>query len=110
MDAGLVTKSFEPFATAYVTATTSTGSTTFTGQNAAAPHVMFTNEGVNTVYVAFGKTTATAALPTGTPANNCTPIPAGVIITLYKGPQNDTVAYITRTSTSTIDITCGIGS
>lgn len=80
-----------------------------TAQSIAADSCMVYNAGSNVAFVAFGKTSVTASVPT-TEKSNATPVAAGAIMVLTKGVGNDAVATITSTQSGTMYFTAGQGN
>ncbi len=107
----LIDRHYIPQATAQLTASTTSSSVTFTDPASIdADSVLFSNEGSAAVYWAMGIGSATAVVPSSTPAQGSTPILPGAIETFYKGKGTSTIAVITASGTSKIDITAGTGS
>lgn len=104
--------SFNAITTAQLTATTASSGFVFTdAASIQAPDIMVDNEGTtNIVYIAFGASTATAAVPTSTPAFGCVPVLPGQCKVLTKGSGNAAVAMITAASTTKVDVSAGQGS
>lgn len=101
---------FSPYETVVVAATASSGSATFTSAlSVGAASVMVFNETTHTIFVGFGVGSATAAAPTGTPAQDSTPIPAGGWGVLVKG-NADTVAAIAPGGNGNVYFTTGEGA
>lgn len=106
-------QNFTPQLSATITATTVTGSITFTPITGSVRQTFkITNTGSVGAYIGWGMTTATAVVATGTPAQFCDYIAAGAILTqdftIINGVV-DTLAFITASSTTVLQITCGFG-
>lgn len=101
---------YNPQATARITAGTASSSITFTdAASIDADSVLICNEGTQTVYWAMGVGNATAVVPSSTPSLKATPILPGAIESFFKGQGTSTIAVITPTGTSLVDITAGSG-
>jgi hypothetical protein len=112
----MMPQNFVPLGTLQLTGSTVSQVGTFTNpQSIAAEDVYIVNAGPNIGFVAFGSTTATAALP-GTASGdklNATPIPVNSTscpFKLKKGIGNAGVAVITSTGTNTMYFTAGQGT
>lgn len=106
-------QNFVPQLSASLAVTGTSNSVTFTpltGQGRQSFKI--TNKGTNGAYIAWGKTTATAAASTSTPAVNCDYIAAGVVILqdfeITTGVV-DTLAAIQDGGSTTLEISIGFG-
>lgn len=109
---------FTPSQSAKLAVTTSSASVTFTIVPGGANRSTFkiTNSGSNGCYLSTGVASATAVASSSTPTptsgtatSTCDYIAAGAILTQDYPPGTDTIAAITASSTTTLEISIGYG-
>lgn len=96
---------FKAMETVQILASQDSKSITFSNKaSLEAPHVLISNEGINTVYVSFGKE---ASVPTDEPSLTATPVLPMREVPFIKEQDQDTISLITANGESKVNITTG---
>ena len=103
---------FQAYGTIVLAVSASSQTATFTSTaSLGATSVLIYNAGTAVVFVAFGLSTATAVIPSGTTeVAGATPVAPGAIMVLNKGINYAAVAVIAAASTGNVYITAGVGA